>query len=68
LFGGARAIARPAAQTTGTTLRTVSRALSGREQSGLVESGWQRIMLREPHKIFLLAEHGADDDGPATRA
>ena len=52
------------AQMTGTTLHTVSRTLSGWEQSGLIESGRQRIVLREPHKIFLLAERGANDDGP----
>ena len=44
------------AQMTGTTLHTVSRILSGWEQQGLVESGRQRIVLREPHKIFVLAE------------
>jgi len=52
------------AQMTGTTLHTVSRTLSGWEQSGLIESSRQRIVLREPHKIFLLAERGANDDGP----
>ena len=44
------------AQMTGTTLHTVSRILSGWEQAGLIESGRQRIMLREPEKIFALAE------------
>jgi hypothetical protein len=48
---------------TGTTLHTVSRTLSGWEQSGLIEGGRQRIVLREPHKIFLLAERGGNDDG-----
>jgi CRP-like cAMP-binding protein len=47
------------AQMTGTTLHTVSRILSGWEQAGLVESSRQRIVLREPHKIFLLAEQTA---------
>ena len=41
---------------TGTTLHTVSRILSGWEQRGLIESGRQRIVLREPHKLFVLAE------------
>jgi CRP-like cAMP-binding protein len=50
------------AQMTGTTLHTVSRILSGWEQAGLVESGRQRIVLREPHKIFLLAEQTSGDD------
>ncbi len=48
------------AQMTGTTLHTVSRILSGWESQGLVESGRQRIILREPHKIFVLAEQNAD--------
>jgi len=48
------------AQMTGTTLHTASRILSGWEQLGLIESGRQRIILREPHKVFMLAEqaHG----------
>jgi CRP-like cAMP-binding protein len=45
---------------TGTTLHTVSRILSGWESQGLVESGRQRIILREPHRIFVLAEQSAD--------
>jgi len=48
------------AQMTGTTLHTVSRILSGWEQARLIESGRQRIVLREPDKIFALAE--APDD------
>jgi CRP/FNR family transcriptional regulator, nitrogen oxide reductase regulator len=50
------------AQMTGTTLHTVSRILSGWEQAGLVESGRQRIVLREPHKIFVLAGQTAGDN------
>jgi CRP-like cAMP-binding protein len=49
------------AQMTGTTLHTVSRILSGWESQGLVESGRQRIILREPHKIFVLAGQSTDD-------
>lgn len=52
------------AQMTGTTLHTVSRIMSGWEQLGLVESGRQRIILREPHKIVLLAESGSSQGGP----
>ena len=48
------------AEMTGTTLHTVSRILSGWESQGLVESGRQRIILREPHKIVVLAERSAD--------
>jgi CRP-like cAMP-binding protein len=44
------------AEMTGTTLHTVSRILSGWEQQGLVESGRQRIVVRDPHKLFGLAE------------
>ena len=44
------------AEMTGTTLHTVSQILSGWEQQGLVESGRQRIVVREPHKLFTLAE------------
>jgi CRP/FNR family transcriptional regulator, nitrogen oxide reductase regulator len=52
------------AQMTGTTLHTVSRILSGWEQRGLVESGRQRIVLREPHKLFLLAETVPGENEP----
>ena len=52
------------AQMTGTTLHTVSRILSGWEQAGLIESGRQRIVLREPHKIFVLAEQAAGGSAP----
>jgi hypothetical protein len=41
---------------TGTTLHTVSRTLSAWEGQGLLESGRQRIVLRDPHRLFGLAE------------
>jgi CRP-like cAMP-binding protein len=44
------------AEMTGTTLHTVSRVLSAWEQQGLVEGGRQRIVLRDPHRLFGLAE------------
>jgi CRP-like cAMP-binding protein len=44
------------AQMTGTTLHTVSRTLSAWESIGLVESSRQKIIVREPHKLFMLAE------------
>jgi CRP-like cAMP-binding protein len=53
------------AEMTGTTLHTVSRTLSAWEQQGLVESGRQRIILRDPHRLFMLAEHGAGSGAPA---
>jgi CRP-like cAMP-binding protein len=49
------------AEMTGTTLHTVSRILSAWEQRGLVESSRQRITLREPHRIFEIAEHTRPD-------
>ena len=44
------------AEMTGTTLHTVSRILSAWEQQGLVEGGRQRIVLRDPHRLFGIAE------------
>ena len=44
------------AEMTGTTLHTVSRILSGWEQQGLVEGGRQRIVIRDPHRLFGIAE------------
>jgi CRP-like cAMP-binding protein len=44
------------AEMTGTTLHTVSRILSAWEHGGLVEGGRQRIVLRDPHALFGLAE------------
>jgi CRP-like cAMP-binding protein len=44
------------AQMTGTTLHTVSQTLSAWETKGLVESSRQKIVVREPHKLFMLAE------------
>jgi CRP-like cAMP-binding protein len=53
------------AQMTGTTLHTVSRILSGWERRGLIESGRQRIVVREPHKLLVLAEESPG--GPPNR-
>ena len=44
------------AQMTGTTIETVSRVLSMWEDRGWVERGRQKIVLREPHQLFQLAE------------
>ena len=49
------------AQMTGTTLHTVSRTLSGWERKGLVESTRQKIIVREPHQLFVLAEGKPED-------
>ena len=50
------------AEMTGTTLHTVSRILSAWENDGLVESGRQKITLRKPHQLFVLAEGGEAAD------
>lgn len=50
------------AEMTGATLHTVSRILSAWEEKGLVAGGRQRITLRDPHRLMLLAE---GDAGPA---
>jgi CRP-like cAMP-binding protein len=49
------------AEMTGTTLHTVSRILSAWEQQGLVEGGRQRIVLRDPHKLFGISEGRAKE-------
>ncbi|ABE38681.1 transcriptional regulator, Crp/Fnr family [Rhodopseudomonas palustris BisB5] len=49
------------AQMTGTTLHTVSRLLSGWEQKGLIESGRQRIVLRNLDQLVVLADQTPDD-------
>jgi CRP-like cAMP-binding protein len=47
------------AEMTGATLHTVSRVLSAWEDQGLVEGGRQRITIREPHRLLVLAEGGS---------
>jgi CRP-like cAMP-binding protein len=44
------------AQMTGTTLHTVSRILSSWETAGLVEGGRQKLMVKDAHRLQLLAE------------
>lgn len=44
------------AQMTGTTLHTVSRTLSAWEEKSWIESGRQRVIVRDPHRLFQLAE------------
>ncbi len=48
------------AEMTGTTLHTVSRILSAWEQSGIVESGRQRVILRDAHRLMAIAEAISD--------
>jgi CRP/FNR family transcriptional regulator, nitrogen oxide reductase regulator len=49
------------AEMTGATLHTVSRVLSAWEEKGLVEGGRQKITIREPHRLLLLAEGGSGE-------
>lgn len=44
------------AEMTGATLYTVSRILSGWEQKGVVESGRERVVVRQPHSLVKIAE------------
>ncbi len=44
------------AEMTGTTLYTVSRILSRWEQQGLVEAGRERVLIRHPHGLVVIAE------------
>lgn len=44
------------AEMTGTTLHTVSRILTAWEAEGLVEGGRQKLMLRDPHELVLIAD------------
>jgi CRP/FNR family transcriptional regulator, nitrogen oxide reductase regulator len=48
------------AEMSSTTLHTVSRIMSAWEQEGLVESGRQRVLLRDPHRIHLIAESSSE--------
>ena len=43
-------------EMTGTTLYTVSRILSRWEQSGLIETGRERIIILSPHDLVIIAE------------
>jgi CRP/FNR family transcriptional regulator, nitrogen oxide reductase regulator len=44
------------AQMTGTTLHTVSRIMSAWQKVGLLSSGRQRVVICDPHRLYLLAE------------
>ncbi|MFS8115114.1 Crp/Fnr family transcriptional regulator [Rhizobium jaguaris] len=48
------------AEMTGTTLFTVSRILSAWEARGLVEGGRQKLLVRDPEGLSLLAEGGKE--------
>lgn len=44
------------AEMTGTTLHTVSRTLSAWQQHGVVELGRQKLTVRDPHGLVMIAE------------
>lgn len=44
------------AEMSGTTLYTVSRVLSEWERQGLVETGRERVLIRDPHGVVSIAE------------
>jgi CRP-like cAMP-binding protein len=44
------------AEMSGTTLYTVSRTLSDWERQGLVETGRERVLIRNPHGVVSIAE------------
>jgi len=44
------------AELTGTTLHTVSRILTAWAGAGLVESGRQKLLVRDPHGLVMLAD------------
>jgi CRP-like cAMP-binding protein len=44
------------AQMTGTTLHTVSRIMSAWEIMDLVASGRQKVLIRDPHRLYVLAD------------
>jgi CRP-like cAMP-binding protein len=44
------------AEMTGTTIYTVSRLIASWEEKGLVEGGRQRIVIRKPHGLVVIAD------------
>ena len=44
------------AEMTGTTLHTVSRILSAWEAAGIVDAGRQKLLVRDPHRLLLIAD------------
>jgi CRP-like cAMP-binding protein len=44
------------AEMSGTTLYTVSRTLSRWEQQGIVEAGRERVLIRVPHRLVMIAQ------------
>ena len=46
----------------GIATNLLSDRLRDLEQAGLIESGRQRVVLRDPQKVFALAEQAPDDE------
>ena len=44
------------AEMTGTTLHTVSRILTAWESAGIVDGGRQKLLVRDPHRLLLIAD------------
>jgi CRP-like cAMP-binding protein len=44
------------AEMTGTTLHTVSRILSAWAAAGIVDGGRQKLMVKDPHRLLLIAD------------
>ena len=44
------------AEMTGTTLHTVSRILSAWERADVVDGGRQKLLVRDPHRLLLIAD------------
>jgi CRP-like cAMP-binding protein len=44
------------AEMTGTTLHTVSRILSAWEVAGIVDGGRQKLLVKDPHRLLLIAD------------
>ncbi|HLJ71665.1 MAG TPA: Crp/Fnr family transcriptional regulator [Roseiarcus sp.] len=55
------------AEMTGATLYTISRILSAWEADGLIDGGRQKIFIRAPHRLFVLAEGREADGSPSTK-
>jgi CRP-like cAMP-binding protein len=44
------------AEMTGTTLHTVSRILTAWEDAGIVDGGRQKLLVKDPHRLLLIAD------------
>ena len=44
------------AEMTGTTIYTVSRLIAAWEEKGLVEGGRQKVLIRKPHGLVVIAD------------